>query len=146
MTEKMPLSQEWLDFCKRGRLPQGRQRKSVECSVVAGKVRGYYSDLVLDPTLDWTDSLYPSHDHTTHPRDHSNMVVEARVVNDMKGHLNDDEFWRMIEHLYAVGVSKRKIRSGLARRLSPHWRPERNYCKSAPPGKDGTPNKRRKPE
>jgi hypothetical protein len=94
MTEKMPLSQEWLDFCKRGRLPQGRQRKSVECSVVAGKVRGYYGDLVLDPTLDWTDSPYPSHDHTTHPRDHSNMVVEARVVNDMKGHLNDDEFWR----------------------------------------------------
>lgn len=92
-----------------------------------GIVRGFYSDLPLDPTLPPTHSLYPSHDHITYPRRDQEMVVEARVINDMKVHLGDAEFWRVIEHLYAVGVEKDKIPAGVARRLDAGWSPERHY-------------------
>jgi hypothetical protein len=126
----MSLSQQWLDFCKRGKCLASRQRESVNRSVAAdGTVRGYYSDLLLNPDLDPTHSLYPSHDHTSHPRDDREMVVDARVINDMKTHLSEPEFWRMIEHLYAVGICKGKIQPGVARRHDSDWCPERHYSK-----------------
>lgn len=124
----MPLSQEWLDFCRRGRLPKGRQVESVNCSLAPdGTVRGYYSDLLLNPSLDPKHSLNPSHDHTFCPRDDRKMVVDARVFNDIKSHFSELEFWRTIEHLYAVGVSKGKIQRRSARRHDPDWSPQRHY-------------------
>jgi hypothetical protein len=124
----MPLTQVWDEFCHRGRLPVNRQRESVNLSAAPdGTVRGYYSDLVLDPTRDPTHSLYPSHDHTRSADDHRQMVVETRLVNDMKTHLSDTEFWRLIEHLYGVGVDKGRIELGSARRLPPDWSPTRHY-------------------
>jgi hypothetical protein len=37
------------------------------------------------------------------------MVVEARIFNDMKSHLDEIEFWAAIAHLHTVGLSKGKI-------------------------------------
>jgi hypothetical protein len=124
----MSLSEEWKVFCGRGRYRRNHQVRSVEkCVAADGTIRGYYSDLPLDPTLPPTHSLYPSHDHITHPGRDEEMVVEARVINDMKVHLSDTEFWRVIEHLYAVGIAKGQIPGGAARRLDAGWSPARHY-------------------
>ena len=64
-----------------------------------GEVRGYYSDLLLDPELPDTHALYPSIEHITFPKQHGEIVVETRVVNDMKCILSEEEFWHAIEHL-----------------------------------------------
>jgi len=53
------------------------------------------------------------------------MVVEARIINDVKSHLTEEEFWQMVEHLYAAGTSKGKV-SRLAKRRDA-WKPKRNY-------------------
>lgn len=122
------LHAAWETFCRRGRISVGRQRRSVEsCRAPNGVVRGHYSDLELDPTLEHTHSMYPSHDHTTFPRDHRAMVVDARIFNDMKSHLSEDEFWLVVEHLYAVGRAKKRIPSRHPRRLGRGWSPRRNY-------------------
>ena len=123
-----PLSEDWLAFCRKGQISQSNQRRSVgSCRGADGVVRGYYSDLPLNPTLPPTHSMYPSHDHTTAPRDHGAMVVDARVINDMKSHLNEAEFWLVIEHLFAVGVAKGRILNGAPRRLLDDWAPERHF-------------------
>lgn len=122
------LPESWIAFCRRGQISVGHQRRSVQaCLGPDGTVRGYYSDLPLDPTLDPTHSLYPSHDHTTAPRDHQAMVVDARVINDMKSHLSESEFWQVVEHLYAVGRAKDRIPNRAAQRLDSNWRPSRNF-------------------
>lgn len=122
------LSEVWLEFCRRGRISQINQRRSVEsCLDADGTVRGHYSDLPLDPTLSPTHSMYPSHDHTTLPRDDGKMVVDARVINDMKSHLIEAEFWLVIEHLYAVGIADGRIQRDAPRRLVDTWSPARHF-------------------
>jgi hypothetical protein len=71
--------------------------------------------------------MYPSHDHTTHPRDDREMVVDARIVNDMKSHLSDSEFWLLVQHLYAVGVAKGTIPAGPPSRLADDWSSLRHF-------------------
>jgi hypothetical protein len=90
-------------------------------------VRGYYSDLRLDPTLQHNHSMYPSHDHTTFPRDHKAMFVEARVVNDMRSHTSEGEFRQFVEHFYAVGLAKGKIPQGVPQRLPDGWSTVRHF-------------------
>ncbi len=122
------LSEVWLEFCRRGSISLGHQKQSVEsCLGPDGIVRGRYSDLVLDPTLAHTDSMYPSHDHTTSPRDHSRMVVDTRLLNDMKSHLSQEEFWLVVEHLYAVGREKDRIPARSPARLPTGWTPSRHF-------------------
>lgn len=122
------LHAAWEAFCRRGQISVGHQRRSVEsCRSQDGVVRGHYSDLELDPTLEHTHSMYPSHDHTIDSQDHRAMVVDARIINDMKSHLSEDEFWQVIEHLYAVGRAKERIPSRRPRRLGRGWHPHRNY-------------------
>ena len=122
------IDPQWDTFCNKGRIGRGDQRRSVaRCVAEDGSVRGYYSDLVLDPTISETDALYPSHDHLVSRRDDTNMVVDVRVINDMKTILSEDEFWMVVEHLYAVGLEKRKIGSGTPKRLPHGWRPSRDY-------------------
>ena len=55
------------------------------------------------------------------------MVVDVRVINDMKSHLNEAEFWLVIEHLYAVGIADGRIPSGAPRRLVDTWSPVRHF-------------------
>ena len=122
------ISQAWLAFCRRGRISIGHQRRSVEsCLGPDGVVRGYYSDLVLDPTLGDRDSMYPSHDHMTFPHEDRTMVVDARLFNDMKSHLDETEFWLVIEHFYAVGRAKGRIPNRSPERLPAGWAPRRSF-------------------
>ena len=69
----------------------------LKCMDPQGKVRGYYSGLLLDPTL----------------------------VNDMKCHLSEDEFWGAVEHLGAVGLAHGKITPPLRQRKK--WTVARHY-------------------
>ncbi|MDP1677625.1 MAG: hypothetical protein Q8L88_12270 [Bacteroidota bacterium] len=123
------ISNEWKEFCSKGRYSQRDQITSVnKCLSNDGMVLGFYSDLVLNPNLPDTDALYPSHDHTINSSNHSQMVVDARIINDMKSILNETEFWIIIEHLYAVGISKGKIPNRTAQR-NDSWKPVRNFAK-----------------
>jgi hypothetical protein len=123
--EQKALSIEWDKFCHRGSIAVAKQRESVRrCLGQDGVVRGYYSGLALNPELSPAHPMYPSHDHTTFPRDHDKMVVDVRIVNDMKTILTEKEFWQMVGHLYAVGVEKGKITS---ERIMEGWSPERSY-------------------
>ena len=128
MSNNESAGSQWDAFCRKGSISLRDQRASVaRCIAADGSVRGYYSDLPLDPTVPDTGSLYPSHDHVVSRQDDTNMVVDARVINDMKTILSEDEFWRLVEHLYAVGLDKTKIPSGRPRRLPEEWFPDRNY-------------------
>jgi hypothetical protein len=91
-------------------------------------VRGYYSDFKLNPRLKNTSALYPSHDHVTRNKNDSRMVLDSRVINDMKGILSKTEFWQVIEHLYAVGVLKKEINADDPK-YHYDWKPRRNYSK-----------------
>jgi hypothetical protein len=71
--------------------------------------------------------MYPSLEHLAGPRNHAEAVVEARVINDMKSHLTEAEFWRVVEHLFAVGVEKGKIVAPFGKRLQKGWSPARHY-------------------
>ncbi len=125
------LPKAWKEFCKKGRISQRNQVKSVErCIDVDGVVRGYYSDFPLDPKLPSTDAMYPSRDHLTYPKDDSEIVIDARVINDMKSIINEHEFWFLIEHLYAVGRVKGKIPYREAKRHD-NWKPRRDFAKQS---------------
>lgn len=95
-----------------------------------GAVRGYYSGMLLNPDLPETDPLYPSHDHLAGRDNHVEMVLEARVVNDMKTILSEQEFWLLIEHLYAIGRRKGRIQEQEPAMLPDGWHPIRNYART----------------
>ena len=123
------LNEAWLAWSKRGvHGKTARKRRAAErCLATDGTVRGYYSDLPLDPSLPESHSLYPSIEHLNSPTDHSNLVVEARIINDMKNHLSEAEFWQVVEHLYAIGQHKGHIPIPTARTLPTAWSPTRHY-------------------
>lgn len=74
--------------------------------------------------------MYPSLEHLAGPKNHTETVVEARIINDMKSHLSEEEFWRVIEHLFIVGIDKGKIRAPFGKRLPKGWSPARHYKKT----------------
>jgi hypothetical protein len=127
-TDKIPSP--WTKWCTTGRHGVGGRKKNalIKC-LKDGHVRGYFSDLPLRPDLEHTHSMYPSFDHLNGPTDHQAAVVEARIINDMKSHLSEDEFWRVIEHLFAVGMGKGKIKPPFGKRLPKGWSPKRHYGK-----------------
>lgn len=73
--------------------------------------------------------MYPSFEHLVDPRNHAEAVVEARIINDMKSHLSENEFWQMIEHLFVVGLEKGKIKPPFGKRLPKGWSPGKHYGK-----------------
>lgn len=120
------LPKDWEAFCRKGKMPRKWQRASVLATGDPVKgLTGYYSGLPLNPGLAPEHVFYPSHDHLTGRDDHSRAVVETRLVNDMKSILNEDEFWRMVEHLYAVGLEKGKLPGNKARKLETKWLPRK---------------------
>lgn len=122
------LSNSWSDFCRRGGYPRKMQEASVaRCADMNGNVRGYYSDFLLNPELPHTNAMYPSHDHLAGRGSHSQMVVDTRVINDMKSILSEDELWRLVEHLYSVGCAKGRIPQRKAERHD-DWTPTRDYA------------------
>src|SRR3954467_14474674 len=107
--QKIPDS--WAKWCTTGRHGRGARRKNAVLKCIkSGHVRGYFSDIPLRPDLDGSHSMYPSFEHLVDPTNHSEAAVEARIINDMKSHLSEREFWQVIEHLFAVGLDKGKIK------------------------------------
>ena len=127
---KSKVPAPWEKWCTTGKHGRGaRKANAVLKCLQSGHVRGYFSDIVLRPELDATDSMYPSLEHLVDPTNHAEAVVEARVINDMKSHLSEREFWLVIEHLFIVGVEKKKIAAPFGKRLPRGWSPKRHYKK-----------------
>jgi hypothetical protein len=123
----------WEKWCKSGINGRGaRKRNAVLKCLKSGCVRGYFSDLVLRPDLATTDSMYPSLEHLVDPKNHAEVAVEACIINDMKSHLSEAEFWKVIEHLFIVGVEKKKITPPYGKRLPKSWSPAHHYTKRPP--------------
>lgn len=127
--ESLPVvPAHWEKWCTTGVHGRGeRKRKALLRCLDGNVVRGHFSDLPLDPSLAPSDSMYPSFEHLVSPKDHDEAVVEARIVNDMKSHLSEIEFWQLIEHLFAVGVKKGSIIAPFGKRLPQKWSPVRHY-------------------
>lgn len=127
--QKIPAN--WEKWCTTGKHGRGGQKRSAVLKCLkSGHVRGYFSDLVLRPDIDMTNSMYPSLEHLIDPKNHAEAVVEARVINAMKSHLGEDEFWKVVEHLFIVGVDKGKIVAPFGKRLPKGWSPRRHYKKT----------------
>jgi hypothetical protein len=122
--EQANLPKNWEIWCKKGKYSPGVKRKAVLNCIdkKTNEVRGYFSNFILDPTLDYKKSLYPSIEHLT-PKD-KKLVVEARIINDMKSHLDEREFWEAVCHLCAVGIQKGEIKNPSKNK---HWKPKRDY-------------------
>ena len=137
ITPKIPVT--WEKWCTTGRHGHGARKKNAVLKCLqSGHVRGYFSDIVLWPDLDVADSMYPSLEHLVDPKNHAEAVVEARIINDMKSHLSESEFWQVIEHLFIVGIEKKKIVAPFGKRLPRRWSPKRHYkkrsrCRQQPP-------------
>ena len=122
------LDAEWDSFYKRGKYSYSNQKKSaIRTQGENHQIRGYYSNLSLNPNLPRESAMYPSHDHLSFPKDDGEMVIDCRVINDMKSILTETEFWSVIEHIYAVGRSKGKISNKIPVRLNDDWKPSRNF-------------------
>lgn len=130
-TPKIPAT--WEKWCKSGKHGRGARKKNAVLKCLnSGHVRGYFSDIVLRPDLVITDSMYPSLEHLIDPKNHTEAVVEARIINDMKSHLSEAEFWKVIEHLFIVGIEKKKIVAPYGKKLPKGWSPKRHYIKKEP--------------
>jgi|GEM_PF-1295485 len=123
------IPDHWVAWCKTGNYGIERKTNAVKRCLQDGQVRGYLSDIPLNPNIDKDHPMYPSFEHLTDPTNHNDGVVEARVFNYMKSNLSEDEFWRVIEHLFIVGVEKAKILPPYGKRLPKKWRSKRDYKK-----------------
>lgn len=130
-SQKIPTT--WTTWCARGKGSRGaaKKRAVLKC-LQSGQVRGYFSDIVLRPNLPITDSMYPSLEHLVHPTNNEEVAVESRIFNDMKSHLSEAEFWKVIEHLFVVGIEKKKIVAPYGKKLPKGWKPARHYTKQPP--------------
>jgi hypothetical protein len=130
-TPKIPSN--WEKWCKKGIHGHGaRKKKAVLKCLKSGQVRGYFSEIVLRPELEASHSMYPSLEHLIDPKNHAEAVVEARIFNDMKSHLSEAEFWRVVDHLFIVGVEKGKIVPPFGKKLPKGWSPARHYKRKEP--------------
>lgn len=75
--------------------------------------------------------MYPSLEHLVDPKNHAEVAVGASIINDMKPHLGEVEFWKVIGHLFVVGVNK-KITPSFCKRLPKGRNPARHYTKQQP--------------
>ena len=130
--QKIPAT--WEKWCKTGKHGRGARKKNAVLKCLkSGHVRGYFSDIVLRPDLTVTDSMYPSLEHLVDPKNHGEAVVEARIINDMKSHLSEAEFWKVIEHLFIIGIEKKKIAAPFGKKLPKGWGPSRHYIRKEQP-------------
>ena len=128
---KIPAT--WEKWCTTGKHGRGARKKNAVLKCLnSGHVQGYFSDMLLRPDIEITDSMYPSLEHLIDPKNHCEAVVEARIFNDMKSHLSENEFWQVIEHFFVVGVEKNKIKPLFGKRLPRGWGPKRHYKKKEP--------------
>lgn len=130
MTKQPKIPANWEKWCTTGKHGKGaRKKKAVLKCLKDGHVRGYFSDIVLKPDIANTDSMYPSFEHLLDASNHQETVVEARIINDMKSHLSESEFWSVVEHLFIVGMEKGKIAAPFGKKLPRGWSPKKHYVK-----------------
>ncbi len=122
---------EWKGWCKTGRHKGPCKRNAIVRCLKNGVVRGYFSGFPLDPKCLSTDSMYPSVEHLA-GRKNPDVVVETRIVNDMKSHLSEKEFWQLIGHLFLVGSAGGKVVPPAGKRLPGKWRPQRQFQRVKP--------------
>lgn len=130
MKDTPSIPAHWTKWCRTGNHTPTTKKNAVAKCQRSGQVWGYFSDLPLRPDLEHGHSMYPSIEHLVDPTNHAETVVEARIVNDMKSHLSEDEFWRVVEHLFAVGLEKGKIKPPFGKRLPKGWSPAKHYRKN----------------
>jgi len=96
-------------------------QKAILTALKNCKGRGYYSNypLSLRHYRKWQDPMWPSVDHVEGPAK-SRVVIETRLVNDMKTILDEKEFDMVIRHLNTVDKKQPLI-------LEDDWRPRRSY-------------------
>jgi hypothetical protein len=113
------------DRCERNVL-QYLEENLKKVDVIYGK----YSKLPMNLSLDSNDGMYPSCDHVIEKdeeRNHGNMVVDGRVINDMKTIFTEKEFFKIVSHLHYQDC-KKSIEC-VAKPVSPNWSPYRKYEK-----------------
>ena len=70
---KIPAN--WEKWCTTGRHGIGARKKNAVIKCLSnGTVRGYFSDIPLNPDLDPTHSMYPSFEHLSDPENHAEAV------------------------------------------------------------------------
>lgn len=127
-----PIPATWEKWCTTGNrcLRGNRKRNAIRKCLKSGHVRGYFSDLLIRPDLPAEDAMAPSIEHLVDPANHDDVVVETRVINDMRSILSEREFWQVIEHLFVVGIQKGEIKPPFGKRLPKGWSPKRHFKKS----------------
>ena len=103
-------------------------QRAIWKAVLASPGRGHYSHLPLSLLGKPTDWDWPSLDHLSSPAT-ADVVLEVRLVNDMKTIMNDQEFREMVGHLAAV----LKIRP---KKLRKNWHCRRGFAIEEPPTKE----------
>ncbi len=128
---ELAIPATWEKWCATGniRLRGKRKRNAIRKCLKSGHVRGYFSDLLIRPDLPPEDAMAPSIEHLVDPKNHDDVVVETRVVNEMRSILSEKEFWQAIEHLFVVGVQKGEIKTPFGKRLPKGWSPKRHFKK-----------------
>ena len=87
--------------------------------------RAHYSNFPLSLVGRSTDWNWPSVDHVSSPPV-AEVVIETRLVNDMKTITSEDEFRALVGHLAAV--LKVPVKE-----ISPDWRCRRSFAIEEPP-------------
>jgi hypothetical protein len=136
-TQKVPKG--WQTWCASGNHGVERKAAAVLKCLNGDVVRGHYSDLPLHPDLDHDHSMYPSLEHLEGPDHQDQVAVEARIINHMKAHLSEREFWQVVEHFFVVGLEKGKIKPPFGKRLPEDWSPQRHYSRPKPARLPATP-------
>lgn len=102
-------------------------RRAIVDALRSSAGRAYYSRFPLSLTtpLKSTDWNWPSVDHVSGP-DVAKVVLETRLVNDMKTIMSEEEFRQIVGHLAAVlDVS--------AKELGSNWQCQRSFAIEEPP-------------
>ncbi len=79
-----------------------------------------YSGFPLDLSKKSNNPMYPSLEHINGPLK-ANVVIETRLVNDMKTILNEKEFYELIAHIT-------KVKKLNPKKLPDKWRCIRDYA------------------
>jgi hypothetical protein len=110
-TIELPTAKEW--------------RESIVTALHSSRGLGYYSQfpLTLRPQRE-TDWNWPSVDHQGSPASTS-LVIETRLINDMKTIMSETEFLELIGHLASVHQVEVRAR--------PSWSCQRSFAREQSP-------------
>lgn len=85
--------------------PPAVWRSAIKKAVAASDGKCPYTGVRLDFTLPSYDPFYPSLDHKSSLAS-ADLGVTIRLVNDMKSIMSEDEFLKMVAHIYRYRIAK----------------------------------------